>query len=1834
MPGRRRLLQMTGTTPAVATTASATESSFDIQIINVTVKAGGQLEILFVVVNLNSSDPIVDPDQAINTFSQVTSEEFSNITASVASSLNITGMPTVGRLPVTTTPAANVTTSPNVTTETTGFSNDTTAHPTAFVTSITTVLNNTTMPGSNATTTESTTVAATLVGNVTTVTDNVTAITSTPGLLNTTPVANVTGTTSSLDNVTSAETINVTDAATTVLVNVTDVTATATAAVTAPTMLPTTTDAVNVTTTPAAENTTAVNVTDVTMAENATAAVGTTTEVNFTAAVNVTGQTTPVENITSLATTVITALVTENATIGVNVTGVTMPVNATTTSPTTPAGDNVTTNVNVTDITPTADHVTLVATTVITENATMVMNVTVPENATSDAPTATVGVNTTAVTGMTTIADNATSIETTVVTMLVTENATAPVNVTDVTTVVSTVTAAVDNATSAPATVATLPTTDNATSVMNVTGVATVPDNATAAPNVTGSTTEAENVTTASTPLFTMAENTTAITGFNTTMPVNVTVPTGTVAAENITSTTGISATATTENVTAAAEANTTAVMPPATAAENTTATTIAVTDVPPTATSAANVTTANVTAAENTTVTTTAVTGVPPTTAAAENITAAVTVTTTASSNTTVITVPAVTSVVENTTATMVNTTTVTAPGVTAVTNNVTAITGVTPETTVSGNQTAAANTTAAATTPMSPVSSTGASTAATPAGNATTADSTTTMAVTANTTAGTGTASTATAITVVTPAATTGLTHISTTAGATSLAATPVSTAATEAANITAFSTTPAITGATNTPVPSISALTTKPAPSTAAITTKPENTTELATTEEGTTAQPFVTVVNPSTIVPNQVTVIVLSLTNDLQQIMNEIGNIIQVLTNLLQEWYRLALSKQANQPGQRRRLLQSPSIAPGSNFVIQVTNVTVLPGGQVQVQFVVVDSNNNNTAVPPSDVTAAFNQVSQQEVRALSSSVGFPLDINEYTVQPLVTEEAPASSLLWILWVVLGSLLFIIIVLLLVYNFVTTKGDAVQPKKREDLGNKLSERYVQKGGLGSVGLLIPAQLPGVPQTSQGQTSYQLRDETEKDKEWIAESGLKVDRSKGSITLIPPARPPNKDDVREFGTHHKQPGKEAWSDKDAPPAERTLTVEEKPKRSKKEKRKKWRGPAKKHRKEHERPRRTEIPVRPPVRLVGSYESVKSAASMDQIEHEAALFEHVALMNKLEDGEKKRDTPSVRFKATVHPLQPLSSLPPLKDTPLVTKYTTENEVDAVKEAVLEEEDEVLREKKMKAVKEEDWDTLDTIIKLRAEVEHLRNKERQREKQKRQQQAAKTPGKADGPLTPMPPPKPLTQQEKQRIKVKEVWEDAQKQLEGLLEPQYFTQATMTPVARKMQAARRNRWRTQHSRLGSGHPADVLPGEVQFDKKMGRNMRAAQPKVGDYMRTDSNIKLVRVAPISDEANTAGREIPITAQPRSIAEQARREAAILGQGGDPYVQLLRMASIPSPMAPLPQSPSQSPSQQLRDDEEVQRLLEEAFPLEESRVEDSVTSRSVTETERGTVKSGKTGDRKSEGTAKRKLRPKTAAVAPDDSLQSTSTGLSPRPPRQAFSEPRVPQLLTPPTGISLSGDRTPYHDPYYTPAMVDTVYGGHPSVRTSTPRAPRFSTMAQPTPAVDPYGHGMHHPAMGRAYRRVSPGTELPQIQPGRASSHLVWQPETPAMMSRYGDLGPGVMMQNPIYDYPRPSVGGLNGSLYEPERTNLSFLDQLRSTPVRAYTQPSPHGGVQQPMAQPSQQPTTGQQPSQEPITEHSLPGVMSSLTNDQRDTLLQLIREEYGKLEEERATKK
>ncbi|XP_019631855.1 PREDICTED: uncharacterized protein LOC109475596 [Branchiostoma belcheri] len=125
-----------------------------------------------------------------------------------------------------------------------------------------------------------------------------------------------------------------------------------------------------------------------------------------------------------------------------------------------------------------------------------------------------------------------------------------------------------------------------------------------------------------------------------------------------------------------------------------------------------------------------------------------------------------------------------------------------------------------------------------------------------------------------------------------------------------------------------------------------------------------------------------------------------------------------------------------------------------------------------------------------------------------------------------------------------------------------------------------------------------------------------------------------------------------------------------------------------------------------------------------------------------------------------------------------------------------------------------------------------------------------------------------------------------------------------------------------------------------------------------------------------------------------------------------------------------------------------------------------------------------------------------------------------------------------------------------------------------------------------------------------------------------------MMSRYGDLGPGVMMQNPIYDYPRPSVGGLNGSLYEPERTNLSFLDQLRSTPVRAYTQPSPHGGVQQPMAQPSQQPTTGQQPSQEPITEHSLPGVMSSLTNDQRDTLLQLIREEYGKLEEERATKK
>eukprot|EP00058_Branchiostoma_floridae_P022732 XP_002608222.1 hypothetical protein BRAFLDRAFT_87874 [Branchiostoma floridae] len=79
--------------------------------------------------------------------------------------------------------------------------------------------------------------------------------------------------------------------------------------------------------------------------------------------------------------------------------------------------------------------------------------------------------------------------------------------------------------------------------------------------------------------------------------------------------------------------------------------------------------------------------------------------------------------------------------------------------------------------------------------------------------------------------------------------------------------------------------------------------------------------------------------------------------------------------------------------------------------------------------------------------------------------------------------------------------------------------------------------------------------------KDKEWITESGLKVDMSKGSITLIPPARPPGKDDVREFGTQHKQ-GKEAWSDKEAPPAERRLAVDEKPKRSKKEKREKWRG------------------------------------------------------------------------------------------------------------------------------------------------------------------------------------------------------------------------------------------------------------------------------------------------------------------------------------------------------------------------------------------------------------------------------------------------------------------------------------------------------------------------------------------------------------------------------------------------------------------------------------------------------------------------------------------------
>ncbi|XP_066276733.1 mucin-22-like isoform X2 [Branchiostoma lanceolatum] len=1911
MPGRRRLLQLNSTTPAVATTTPAPESGFEVRIIKTTVTAGGQLEILFVVVNLNSSDPVVDPGTATGAFSRVTSEEFNNITDRVASNLNITGMPTVGQNLVTTTPAANVTTSPNVTAETSteatnvstvvvttatsgnvtttapfngtgGLMNATAASLTTVIVNITTVFGNTTVPESNATTTERPTMAATLAGNVT-VSDNMTA--STPGLLTPTPVANVTGTTSSLDNVTSAGTINITDTATTVS-NVTDVTMTATAAVTAPTVVATTTVAANVTSTPAAENTTAVNVT---MPENTTTAFFPTTARKFTGSVNVTDQTPTMDNVTSFATTVVTVIVTENATTGVNVTGVTMPVNATavtSTAPTTTEGDNTTVVdnttaiVNVTDMTTTLDNVTII----VTENATIVMNVTMTENVTSVATTplaTTARANTTAVinvTDMATTVDNVTAIATTVVTMLVTENATFPVNVTDVTTVTSPVTSTLDNATSTvenatstAAAVVTLPVTDNATSVMNITDVATMPYNTTAAPSVTGNTTTAENVTTVSTPQsIATTENITAIPDFNTTMPVNVTVPT--VTADNVTSTTGIPATATTENVTTVSTPQSTAMtenitaipdfnttMPvnvtvPTVTAENVTSTTSVSATENVTAPAAANSTavtavTPPTSATDNTTATTstTALTGVPPTTTtadnvttangtAAENTTAPVPHVTTALTNATAVTAPAVTPVVENTTAVTVNITTITGPSVTAATDIVSTVTGVTPAVTVSGNGTAEVNTTAAATTPMSSVSVTGASPAVTAAEN-----DTTTMAVTANTTAGTGTAPTATtAVTPATSAATTGSTNISTTAEATSLAATPVSTVATEAANATSNRTTPATTTAvTNTPVPSTSALTTNT--STTAITTKPENTSvsDLATTEAGTTTEPFVTVVNPSTIVENQVTVIVLSLSNNLQQIINEVGSIIQALTNLLQEWYQMALSKQqTNQAGRRRRLLQSPSTAPGGNFVIQVTNVTVLPDGQLQVQFVVVDRNSNNSVVPPTDVTTAFNQVTQQEIRAIASSVGFPLDITGYTVQPLVTEEAPAPSLLWVMGVVLGSLVFIIIILLVVYNFVTNKADAVQPKKPEELGNKLSERYVQKGGLGSVGLLIPAQLPGVPQTSRGQTSYQLRDETEEDKEWITESGLKVDMSKGSITLIPPARPPNKDDVREFGTEHKQ-GKEAWSDKEAPAAERGLTVDEKPKRSKKEKRKKWRGPAKKHRKEHERPRRTEIPVRPPVRLVGSYESVKSAASMDQIEHEAALFEHVALMNKLEDGEhKKKDTPSVRFKATVHPLQPVSSLPPLKETPLVTNYTTENEVDATKEAVLEEEDEVLREQKMKAVKEEDWDTLDTIIKLRAEVEHLRNKERQREKQKKQQQAAKTPGQGDGPFTPMPPPKPLTQQEKQRMRVKEVWEDAQKQLEGLLEPQYFPQAAMTPVARKMQAARRNRWRT--SRLGAGHPADVLPGEVQFDKKMGRNMRAAQPKVGDYMRTDSNIKLVRVAPISDEANTAGRDIPITAQPRSVAEQARREAAILGQGGDPYVQLLRMASIPSPMAPQP--PSQSPSQQLRDDEEVQRLLEEAFPLEdaghadESRVEESVTSRSVTETERGTVKSGKTGDRKSQVSAKRKLRPKTAAVAPDDSLQSTSRGLSPRPPRQAFSEPRVPQLLTPPTGISLSGDRTPYHDPYYTPAMVDTAYSGHPSVRTSTPRAPRFSTMAQPTMPVDPYGHGLHHPAMGRAYRRVSPGTELPHIQPGRAASHLVWQPETPAMMSRYGDFGPGVAMQNPIYDIPRPSVGGLDGSLYEPERTNLSFLDQLRSTPVRAYTQPSPYayGGVQQqPMAQPSQQPTTGQQQSQDPITEHSLPGVMSSLTNEQRDTLLQLIREEYGKLEQERGTK-
>ncbi|XP_077994402.1 uncharacterized protein LOC144448123 [Glandiceps talaboti] len=245
--------------------------------------------------------------------------------------------------------------------------------------------------------------------------------------------------------------------------------------------------------------------------------------------------------------------------------------------------------------------------------------------------------------------------------------------------------------------------------------------------------------------------------------------------------------------------------------------------------------------------------------------------------------------------------------------------------------------------------------------------------------------------------------------------------------------------------------------------------------------------------------------------------------------------------------------------------------------------------------------------------------------------------------------------------------------------------------------------------------------------------------------------------------------------------------------------------------------KPRRLEdIPPDRRPKLVGSYESLLSAVSMEPEEpgRDNSLFTHVGHLRTIDENA----TSSQRKPGKE--MQDLANLPPVTQTALVGKVEESVQIKMMREAGVPQN----WYKTKKELEVED---------LQTEIDKWKKRKRQKEKLRKERERKRRQRERDR--------KPSDEHDVER----DAWLAAQPEIDAIIGDD------VSPAARQMREARSERWK-KHPHKGD-MPSTAIPnGDVKFNvKKMGRNMRAKSNQVAtDYPTTDSNnVQLVNVQPL-------------------------------------------------------------------------------------------------------------------------------------------------------------------------------------------------------------------------------------------------------------------------------------------------------------------------------------------------------------------------------------------------